>query len=48
MKARNRNLLRAALVLVLALCGIALVRHLAPYWNSQHSGESLEESESSE
>jgi hypothetical protein len=48
MKARNRNLLRAALVLMLVLSGIVLVRHLAPYWSHQHSDESLEESDSSE
>jgi hypothetical protein len=49
MKARKRRLLGVALVLLLALCGIVLARHLAPYWNNQHTDESpLEESDTSE
>lgn len=48
MKARNRRLLRVVLVLLLALCGIVLARHLAPYWHDQQSDESIEESEFSE
>ena len=47
-KARYRLLLRVALVLALALCGIILVRRLAPYWNTQHTDESIEQSETSE
>jgi hypothetical protein len=47
MKARNRVLLRVALVFILALFGIVLARHLAPYWNS-HSDESLEQSDTPE
>jgi hypothetical protein len=41
-------LLRVAVALLLALCGIALARHLAPYWHNQRSEESIEESETSE
>ena len=48
MKARKRRLLSVALVLLLAVCGIVLARHLAPYWNTQHSDESIEESDTSE
>lgn len=48
MKARSRRLLRVALVLMLALCGFVLARHLAPYWHNQHSDESLDEPEPSE
>jgi hypothetical protein len=48
LKARKRRLLRIALVLVLALCGIAVARHLAPYWNNQHGDESSEQSDTSE
>jgi hypothetical protein len=48
MKARKRRLVRVALVLVLALCGIILAHHLAPYWKNQHREESLEESDDSE
>ena len=43
MKARKRRLLRVALVFLLAVCGIVLARHLAPYWNNQHSDQSIEE-----
>jgi hypothetical protein len=48
MKARKRRLLRVALVFLLAVCGIVLARHLAPYWNTHHSDESIEESDTSE
>jgi hypothetical protein len=47
-RSRSRRLLGVALALLLALCGIALARHLAPYWNYQHSDESLEESDTPE
>jgi len=33
---------------MLALCGIVLARHLAPYWNNQHTDESVEESDTAE
>ena len=48
MKARKRRLLRVALVFLLAVCGIVLARHLAPYWTTHHSDESIEESDTSE
>ena len=32
-KVRRRHILRVALVLLLALGGMASARHLAPYWN---------------
>ena len=48
LKARKRRLLRVALLLMLALCGIVLARHLAPYWNNQHTDESVEESDTAE
>ena len=48
LQARKRRLLRVALLVLLALCGIALARHLAPYWQNQHSDESVEESEAAE
>ena len=45
LKARNRRLLRVALVLLLVLCGVVLARRLAPYWNNNQSDESLEDSD---
>jgi cell division protein FtsB len=45
MKARKRRLLGVALVLLLALCGIVLAHHLAPYWNNHQSDESIEDSD---
>ena len=48
LRVRKRHLLRVALVLLLALCGIAFARHLVPYWNNQHGDESSEQSDTSE